>query len=188
MHADIAARAYHRHGYVCSARLVGSDKKIEGDTYSIGNVCHVVTSDGGVFAERSDWRYVRVSDPVALSDIAAKIVADQETAQARDAYVAEIAGGDALLREVVRRHLDFTGGVVVEPYERESGIRFYQVGRNVSHDFFIGTKDGKCYVLSCGEVGWDWTLDIPICDEDVYEVKDWSECYLARSERSHKAS
>ena len=76
--------------------------------------------------------------------------------------------------EVLRKHKEFVGD---QPHRahvmQREGIKFFIVGRNASHDFFIGTKDGKRFILSFGEGP----------DEGSYryrmeEVESWCGRYL----------
>ncbi len=58
----------------------------------------------------------------------------------------------------------------IEPYPVE-GIVFYQVGRNASHEFYAGAKDGRRYTFTSGE---DYDEDGNFRpDKRVYEVEKW---------------
>jgi hypothetical protein len=67
--------------------------------------------------------------------------------------VAATLTDDLLLRDVYSSHLWFLCDdrwEIEEPRIHE-GVPFYQVGRNSSHEFYMGTKDGKRYKADCGE-------------------------------------
>jgi hypothetical protein len=60
---------------------------------------------------------------------------------------------DPLLQDVYSSHLWFICNddwKLEEPRIHE-GVAFYQVGRNSSHEFYKGVKDGKRYRGSCGD-------------------------------------
>ncbi len=83
------------------------------------------------------------------------------------------------LAEIRRWHGEFVryrsyGG----PPVMRNGVRFYQVGRNASHEFFIGVDaDGQRYVHAVGENGWDEN-DNPIIGERIYPVESFAGHYL----------
>jgi len=72
-------------------------------------------------------------------------------------------GGDRRAREIFYRNMWFQNGAVGNPIEIR-GILFYKMGRNASHEFYAGIKDGKLYQCSIGE-------DV-ICDADGNYVRD----------------
>ena len=60
--------------------------------------------------------------------------------------------GNTLAEEFLRWHMEFQGEarVTESPYMVD-GIPFYQVGRNTSHEFFAGMRDGQLYRCAIGE-------------------------------------
>ena len=70
-------------------------------------------------------------------------------AEARGKVAKEMAGGEPGLEAILRWHMEFTGGRIESTTFQD--IRFYQVGRNASHNFYAGFKDGKRYTYALGE-------------------------------------
>ena len=67
-------------------------------------------------------------------------------------------------------HGEPLGGMV-----RREGIAFFVAGRNASHEFYVGAKDGQRYVLA---VGCDWEISEDgeeefVCSEDHWPVETW---------------
>lgn len=69
--------------------------------------------------------------------------------------VAERLASDDTLKKILTRHLLFEYqrcSSVGEPSPtEEDGIPFYRVGRNASHEFYLGYKDGVEYAGSYGD-------------------------------------
>lgn len=137
-----ASAEYRRRGTIATA-------EVDGALYRIGAREYVLTDRDEVFVLRRGRAY-RVRNAVMIARVLADVEADFEIAAARCALAAERAHGDELLAIAIRTHLEYTGGRLDAP-EVVDGIAFYAVGRNASHEFAIGTKDGKCYVRSSGE-------------------------------------
>lgn len=53
--------------------------------------------------------------------------------------------------EIIPWNIKFNGGESPDEPFIVDGIRFWIVGRNASHEFCAGTKDGKRYSLTVGE-------------------------------------
>ncbi|MEK7158924.1 MAG: hypothetical protein AAB575_00420 [Patescibacteria group bacterium] len=88
--------------------------------------------------------------------------------------------GDPAAEEMIACHLAYLAlHHVLEIYidkelspTMKGGIAFFQVGRNATHDFYMGMKDGKRYGLyigpgDCDENGRETT------DVRITEVSDW---------------
>lgn len=78
-----------------------------------------------------------------------------------------------IIAEVKKMHKEFVGehayrAKVVE----HEGVTFSIVGQNASHDFFIGTKDGKRFILSVAN--WEDGSSEECCRE----VDSWEGEYL----------
>ncbi len=65
---------------------------------------------------------------------------------------AELSNGDKLLGRVMEAHLAYSNGRPSSPSSVD-GIDFYVVGRNASHEFYLGTKDGRMFKRAFGESG-----------------------------------
>ncbi|MDO8425087.1 MAG: hypothetical protein Q7T01_01050 [bacterium] len=113
-----------------------------------------VAQDGSVFVfddEAQDDGARHIPAPQHLCAALAQMQAEDAAELARrDALARETAGGNAVLEQVIRLHLEFRGGVLDEPHIAD-GVPFYTVGRNASHSFALGVgSDGQRYVASDG--------------------------------------
>ncbi len=116
-----------------------------------------------------------VHDEALVNMVTAQMLKDMNVHVARMKLAEKQSDGNDILAEALRWHLAFTGGAV-QPLEKD-GITFYQVGRNASHEFFVGFKDGQRYVLSvCCD--WDEDLQEAVLEENVRAVDTWDNCYL----------
>lgn len=158
---DKAARHY------CSIGSMWSDS-VSGDLYCLNHVEYMVNADGAVI-RKEDYEHPEVvTDPAVLISIKAQIQEDIEIRAARRVLATEKSQQDSKLKEVLLAHLEYTGGHVSSHIEE--GITFYQVGRNASHEFYLGVKDGKYYRLSCGEGGWNDEEDMPTFEKHISEL------------------
>jgi len=119
----------------------------------------VVLTEGMLFGKiflRQDsfGEHIPVTDPKVIARVLALQAEDAAIDAARDAMAQSLADrlhdGNALAVTMFRSHLEFEGSLELFPVEHE-GISFYQVGRNASHEFYLGLKDGQAYCYSCGE-------------------------------------
>ena len=78
-----------------------------------------------------------------------------------------------VIAEVQKMHKEFVGKHAYRARVVEhEGVTFYSVGQNASHDFFIGTKEGKRFILSVAN--WEDGSS----EEHSYEVDSWNGKYL----------
>ncbi|MDF1497366.1 MAG: hypothetical protein P1P90_04885 [Patescibacteria group bacterium] len=101
--------------------------------------------DGGrnrVYDELRDE--ILAEDDPRVAEIIELAEEDIEISEARDVYTRELAEGDEVLAYILRCALDYGRGQIEDP-EVQDGITLYKVGRNASHEFFLGFKDGKLY-------------------------------------------
>jgi len=68
----------------------------------------------------------------------------------RDKVVEILSENNELLAKVLRIHMEYNNGSVCTDPIVEQGIKFYIVGHNASHEFYLGVKDGKVYRMSYG--------------------------------------
>jgi len=111
-----------------------------------------------------------ITDDAVVSAVMTLIDQDKETLAAREAFAVEMSNGDPILARVLTWHLWFNTSLG-NPY-RVEGVDFYEVGRNSSHQFYAGVKDGQRYRMSSG---YDSTYDEkgePILDSHGYEVEE----------------
>lgn len=150
--------------------------EISGDTFGRGDEEYILIK--GTDGSRSIRQLSTEGSPVVENPEAEKIMkeievllrANEEITNARKVYAKELAKGDSILEDILLWHMDFTNGRVEVPSD-EKGIKFYQVGRNASHAFYAGTKDGKKYSLAIGEAPGEGPDGD---DEKTFgEVKDW---------------
>ena len=90
---------------------------------------------------------------------------DEAIASARTARVHELAQGDAILAEILGWHMEYNRGRISELTIKE-GVTLYQVGRNASHDFYAGVKNGQRYHYSYAE-------GAPIVDPETGEERGY---------------
>ena len=114
---------------------------------------------GHVFKRDSETRdRVEVTDPDQIAKVRAlydEDLAIQSSRHERAKTLAEqLHAGNPQAVEMFKAHLDFNDGDVDSDPLEYNGVVFYQVGRNASHQFFFGMKDGQAYRYSCGE-GWE---------------------------------
>lgn len=145
----------------------GSDVWVYGFAYLVDGVRYVWPTyavTGADFATRTE---VPVPDEVAgcpydtdqrrlitelgerdriVWEIRRQVELDEQRSKARDLRAMELAKGDAILANAIRWHMGFEDGDASDPWMVE-GIPFYQVGRNASHAFYVGAKDGQRYVI-----------------------------------------
>lgn len=171
---ELAQKKYNNVGSLYTQHNGGY---IGGELYTLDGFDYVVAEDGNTYLyDREKSVLLLVTDESIKSKIEAMCKEDVEVSNAR-CDVADVLGGDSeILKGIIRLHLEYTGGSV-DPVEKQ-GVTFYQVGRNASHEFYIGVKDGKKYVYTIGEDYTYFDADDPSNDkigykEDVYEVEKW---------------
>jgi hypothetical protein len=103
-------------------------------------------NETGIFVRDSNGELVRCDDSNVRSSIEKLESEEKKVLEARDQLAKDYAEGDPILQEILRIHLEFNDGQI-RPLVHE-GILFFQVGRNASHEFYVGLKDGKRFVLS----------------------------------------
>ncbi|MEK7481169.1 MAG: hypothetical protein AAB633_00260 [Patescibacteria group bacterium] len=92
----------------------------------------------------------------------------------------------AAMKEIMAWHQEFMrhrGGRDGRPDVQEDGVEFYQVGRNASHNFFVGVDmEGRKFVRTVGGGGCDEDADGRLVwyedKESVYEVVGFDGHYL----------
>jgi hypothetical protein len=72
---------------------------------------------------------------------------DHRVAEERAETAKRLAGGSPIMDEILRYHMSYSDGEIGEP-TMVDGIAFYDVGRNSSHSFAIGTLNGERWVLA----------------------------------------
>lgn len=119
---------------------------------------YYVARSGKVYVEartEDEFAFNRVKDKGIVAAICKMMEEDSFSDHVRDALAETLSSGDSLLRQVLRIHIEYNGGQVSSyPFVKE-GIRLYRVGRNASHEFYLGVKDGKMYRYSFGEESYD---------------------------------
>lgn len=116
--------------------------------------CFVSEKDGKVYKFDENFCRLEVADPFiveqALILVAQYRAGEEGCDRRRTKLVEEAANGNEMLHKVLRASIDFNNGFLQKPSQKE-GIDFYPVGRNASHEFYLGVKDGKLFSLSSGE-------------------------------------
>jgi hypothetical protein len=79
--------------------------------------------------------------------------------------------GNALSAEFLRWHMYFRGEarVTASPYVVD-GIRFFLVGKNASHSFFAGMRDGQLYRCALGDEVEEDAQGNEVLDADGFPV------------------
>ena len=103
------------------------------------------------------------------------------------------AKGDPIVAEILLWHLHYNWGKGNKPRQPYidspsviNGVKFWRVGHNASHEFYLGTGNGKRFRRAIGEsctVDWDGNplvfdettgfLTEPGLDESISEVTDF---------------
>lgn len=162
----LAQRKLHRRSVVDTAG--GQFFAYEAD----GHVVYV-DDDGNLFFDTEGKQ--PVADEHITTLVTQQMLQDSRVFDARIKLSEQHSGGSGLLARALRWHLDYNGGEI-HPLNKD-GINFYQVGRNASHQFFVGYNDGKQFVLSvCCD--WDEEQQDTVIEERVREVDSWDGCYL----------
>jgi hypothetical protein len=134
----------------------------------------ILTEDGRVFEDSSSGKVV-VSDSAVVSSIEMLRDQDRETQDARNALARELAGkhgGSALALTLFASAIWYSGGDPGEGWVREEGVSFWEVGRNASHNFFMGLRkdeDRVRFFRGSLEPGWDEE------NKDVWDQREVSE-------------
>jgi hypothetical protein len=104
--------------------------------------------NGQVF-EGDSFDPVEVTDPSVMAMVKGLAEADRQIDAARRARAKQLAkqlhGGDPRAEDMFLWHMEFRNGDVAPTPLTRNGVNFYQVGRNASHSFFLGMKNGKCF-------------------------------------------
>lgn len=155
----------------------------QGSTYRYQDRSYVLTSIGGVFVCNKDdhhyhtHHYTPVQDSQIISAIRNLELEDFQIRQARQVEAHRLAAemGEALLATPIFYNMFFNDGAPDKPtffQEQAPGIPFFQVGRNSSHQFYMGAKDGQRYRVS---TGYDYTPeDGEIFCVNLSKTDDWS--------------
>jgi len=143
IHWQNASRSHGSAGTSCI--FSGDGSRVHGDMYCFDGK-EYIQSEEGVYDSESR---VFISDATVKESIAKLEAEDKKINQSRDWIAKQYSEGDSTLEMILRAHLEFEGGKI-HPYSHE-GILFFQVGQNSSHQFYVGTRDGKTYRLSVGE-------------------------------------
>lgn len=160
-----AARPY------CSSGSIWYSDDVSGNTYYVNREEYVVAGNGSVYKKEDYEHEVEVTDPAILLSIKAQIKEDGEIQAAREALATKESHGDSTALMILSWHMEFNSGVIdSEPLEK-NGIKFYQVGRNASHSFYLGIKDGKMYKYATDGGYWNEETDEYTPDDsEAYEV------------------
>lgn len=175
-------RPVHPTGYMLSSKGIHG-APVEGATYSIGEKEYVLISgpDGKqVICDRDrDHTFPVTKDQKAVKEILKMRRENHNISKARALHAKELAKGDPDMKVILEWHMAFEDGPISEPIIKD-GITFYKVGRNASHDFYAGTKDGKKYAYSVYKE-WVGESDTPILHENIREIEDWGREYMGHS-------
>lgn len=142
-HATLRATAGSRKNWCGSGYAYGHS----GDFYYVDGHEYIVTETGEVVDYKGEDIPEDRRDAIR-SIIEKQIEEDNDIERARAELAKIESRGDRIKFEILLMHLWFTGGIMEEGENKKDGIEFYQVGRNASHNFYCGVKDGQRYVAS----------------------------------------
>ncbi|MFZ4768564.1 MAG: hypothetical protein ACOYLO_00165 [Ferruginibacter sp.] len=84
--------------------------------------------------------------------------------------VKQMAGSDSVLAEIITQSMKFKNSTNLIP-NIKSGISFYAVGRNSSHEFYLGRKDGETWRMSAGESLKNDAEGFPLTDRHISKIE-----------------
>ncbi len=136
----------------------------------LGNIWNSSIGGDGKILEINDKRYIyvaecdhvysygddypRVMDKQILEEARhqfhADLLIDHARIEAAVALANKLEDGDSKeLANVIYAHMEYTDGTICPV--RKNGMLFFKAGRNASHDFFLGIKDGQKYLYAMGD-------------------------------------
>jgi hypothetical protein len=130
-------------GY-CSTNIEGTDSRIAGDTFDVDGRTFILTNERRPRVYDETERRMVSADEDLYQRVLDMEQQDYDVMKARDEYAVHLAHGDEILASVYRCALEYGNGQIEEP-ETHDGVTLFKVGRNASHMFFLGAKDGKMY-------------------------------------------
>ena len=137
----------------------GYAQYIHGKQFRIGFVDWTAPGEEYIIEDETKSVYHKAENqitPVTCEDIINEIrdqnIQDALIHTARKHLAKLAAGGDPIIAGIFSIHIQFNGGEIDDPLILEN-IPFWQVGRNSTHGFYLGVKDGQRYRMS---EYWDW--------------------------------
>lgn len=84
----------------------------------------------------------------------------------------QAAYGDETFEHILRVAMEYAGVKSVEKLypHIENNIAFFQVGRNASHEFYLGRRDGETWKMSIGEGMEEDEYGIPVLDKHIRKL------------------
>lgn len=120
------------------------------------------------------------TDPELIAEMNRRIELTEQIENARKQQAKKLANGNKILETIFKLHICFTDGEIRVPYIFED-IKFYQVGRNATHVFYLGGRNGKLYrYSSCGlfyDKNEGYFADEAV-DEYYHEVENLADEYI----------
>lgn len=161
-------RPLHPQGAVYS---LDDEDHWDGETYRLNGVRYILVKKNGKVIIYIDEKGDEITDPATIKLVLNAAKENEEIREARKNHAIELAQGDQDLQEILEWHMEYSNGPI-NPFE-EDGITFYQVGRNSSHEFYAGIKDGKKYRLTVGESGLEDEDGEVLFESKISEVDEW---------------
>lgn len=160
-----------RHPNWCSqCEIPESDGYTRYTKFEFEDQYYYVSGAGEVFIE-NNLVMSKVEDPCVVLEVLKLVEEDKTITEARDRMAELLSKGDEKLTAILRWHTEFNSGHIDTCPTVKAGIAFYQVGRNASHEFYLGVKDGKVYGCSVGEGCYDnETGQYELDESEPYEV------------------
>lgn len=166
---SVAEKEYNQMGSTYSSSVSGDVFQVGEDSYEDRYVVDTRSGRPVVFHDKTGEIVERRE---IIAAIKAQIEEDKKIKHARGKVAKILSDNDPTLAEILRWHLEYTGGKIKNPIQKE-GVDFYQVGRNASHSFYAGVKDNNAYKMSvCYD--YDHETGKDLSEEHIREVTgDW---------------
>lgn len=117
---------------------------------------HLKKTSQEVYQEKQAGDFEKIEDPFLIQTVQKLIASHDNEVSAREKRLKqraeELANGAPQLKLIYELHLSFghKENLDIHPIEKQ-GINFYAVGRNSSHYFYLGVKEGQLYEMTQGE-------------------------------------
>jgi len=134
----------------------GYSSFVNGTQYNIGYVDYKNRGQAFVLEENTHEIYVkdsnylhRVENPEIIDEVRNQRAQDLIILASRYYLARQAAGDDPVLYRIYEQNINYNAGAIDEPTIVDE-IPFWQVGRNASHGFYFGYRDGQLYRMSEG--------------------------------------
>lgn len=115
--------------------------------------------EDGVYTNEGGESEEQIQDEDIINEVMKLRRRDRLIVEARNKVVENFTD-DPILRSAIRMHMNYTDGYIQPKFEEFKGtmVPFYRIGRNSSHYFYAGYKNGQRYQMAYD--GYDDTRDV----------------------------